>query len=104
MNKINFNKFIWFYWKMKKKNIFFVVFPVAGMRKKMVKKKKTNVAGWATTHSDVESRYNALYRDRHGWEATHRGAPQHGSTSHDTATTRPRYGQVAYDTTRSARG
>ena len=38
MDKINFNKFIWLYWKM----IFFLGgFPVAGMRKKNgVKKKK----------------------------------------------------------------
>ena len=45
INKINLNKFIWLYWKMKKKyNIYFWGgFPVAGMRKKNdVKKKNRN--------------------------------------------------------------
>ena len=27
-------KFIWFYWKMKKKNYYFCGFPIAGMREK----------------------------------------------------------------------
>ena len=43
INKINFNKFIWFYWKMKKKIL--VVFPVAEMKKKVMEKKKGRVAG-----------------------------------------------------------
>ena len=38
INKINFNKFIWFYWKMKKK---FGGFLVAGMSKKNDEKKKS---------------------------------------------------------------
>ena len=41
LNKINFNKFIWFYSKKKKKYInIFGGFPVTGMRKKNVSEKK----------------------------------------------------------------
>ena len=37
-----------------------------------------------------------------GWEAARRGAPRHGATGHDTATTQPRYGQAACDATGQA--
>ena len=42
MDKINFKKFIWLYWKMKQIYIciFLGGFPVVGMKKKYVEKKK----------------------------------------------------------------
>ena len=48
--KINFNKFIWLYWKMKKNIIYIFLggFPVAGMRKKKCVKKNLQELGWAT--------------------------------------------------------
>ena len=49
INKINFNKFIWLYWKMKKKcNIYiFGGFPVAGtMKKKNVAGRLLGLTGW----------------------------------------------------------
>ena len=54
INKINFNKFIWLYWK----NIIYIFlggFLVAGMKKKidMKKKKKCRKLEWATAHSGV---------------------------------------------------
>ena len=39
---------------------------------------------WATAHSGVESRYNALYRDRQGWEARNRRTWP-GRLDHDMA-------------------
>ena len=54
INKINFNKFIWLYWKMKKIYIlynFFCGFPVVGTMKKQIMKKKGAVEQeWATAH------------------------------------------------------
>ena len=66
MDKINFNKFIWFYWKMKKKITIFDGFPVAGMRKKMMNEKKNKICsevetGWATAHLSHDTM--VLYRD-----------------------------------------
>ena len=43
INKINFNKFIWLYWKMKKKNWWFS--SSWNEKKNDVKKKKTLQAG-----------------------------------------------------------
>ena len=49
--KKKFNKFIWFYWKMKKKILFFVVFPVARMRK------KNRVAGTGLSYCPIFSKF-----------------------------------------------
>ena len=86
INKINFNKFIWIYWKM---NIyiyiyiyiyiiFFGGFPVAGMRKKKCEK-KTYSGGWnglLPISSLCESRYSGLYGDT--------GCAWLGRLGHDT--------------------
>ena len=60
------NKFIWFYWKMKKK-YFFGGFPVVGMRGK---KKQNKVAGsrlgYCPIFSKFVSQYSKLYCDRQG--------------------------------------
>ena len=70
------------------------------MKKKTdVKKKRCRNLEWATAHSGVESRYNALYRDWQGQETSLGAAwgPRHGqagaqqglqyghSSGHDTA-------------------
>ena len=49
----------------------------------MKKKMQWNLE-WATTHYGVESRYNALYRDRQGWKARNRRAWP-GRLGHDMA-------------------
>ena len=94
-NKINFNKFIWLYWKMKKKK-FFGGFSVAGMRKKNEKNKKHKLE-WATAHLVVESRYIVLYRDRHGLGALGGATRLRGLVGGRSGP--PRYSQLGCNTT-----
>ena len=97
MDKINFNKFIWFARK-KIYNIYFLGgFPVAEMKMKNDGKKICSEAeiGWATAHLSHDTM--ELYRDTAVLGAA-RG-PRHGQDStttwpsllHDTAIRRPRY-------------
>ena len=94
MNKINFNKFIWFYWKMKKK-LFFGGFPVAGMSKKK-KKTELQVAGWATAQFFLSLSHNTTSYIVTGKA----GRQRRGALGH--AFGWPRYGQ-AMSTTRRGR-
>ena len=83
--KINFDKLIWLYWKMKKiYKYFFGWFSSSwNEKKKRVKKKTLQVVGWAIAHLCFESRYSRLYRDTTGMGTQGIG--------HDTARARPRY-------------
>ena len=92
INKINFNKFIWFHWKMKEKNnIFFYGLPVGGTNEKKndVKKKKASARGLGYYPFSVciGSRYRELYRDtrlgRQAWACDTVGLVRSRTLRHD---------------------
>ena len=79
INKKNFNEFILFYWKMKKKKKFGL--PVCGTNEKKKKKSKCRKSGWATAY------FFALGHDTVHCIVT-QGAQGHASLGR----TRPRHG------------
>ena len=93
INKINFNKLIWLYWKMETNIyiyiyiyiIFFCDFPVAGMKKKRLQKR--NWMGYCP-FSQFESRYNfciVTQGNTIGWPGRKGLGHDTASHAHDTA-------------------
>ena len=81
---------------MKKNIYFFDGFPVAGMRKKMIKKKKNSARSWngLMPFSQFKSRYNFCIMTQGktaGWLGRRGLGHETASHAHDTAERKARY-------------